>query len=204
MPALQTSFLLLLVLSLPASTESKAALHVTVKDRTGAAFPNVLLIVQSLRGKGEQSRALSDSGGSTPRIELEPGLYRVIATCPYGLCETKLKELLIGSDPVDLALTLDVRPISRGTLVGDLKFHVNIMGPDNRPASGAHVLMRNSDASVEEWLVADEDGELLVDAIQEPIILVVSHAGRLEERNVGPEEVDELARTKSALIIRVH
>jgi len=80
------------------SQAAAAPLRLKVLDQTGAAFPDVLVIVKSLAGKGEIFRALTDQSGCVPERDLPAGLYRAIATCPYGICETRLASfwLVIG------------------------------------------------------------------------------------------------------------
>ena len=51
------------------------------------------------------------------------GLYRAIATCPYGICETKVSEFLVADAPVELELKVDVSP-TRG--------NVAVVGPSGR------------------------------------------------------------------------
>src|SRR6516162_5491259 len=84
-----------------------APLRLRLLDASGGSFPDVRVIVKSLEGKGEIFRSLTDSAGSVAQRNLAPGLYRVIATCPYGICKTKVSEFLVHIDPVELELKLD-------------------------------------------------------------------------------------------------
>lgn len=203
MPEVPMFSLLLFALAVSPAGDAVSPLRVSVKDRTGAPFANVLLIVKSLDGGGERIRALSDASGEVPETHLSRGLYRIIATCPYGICETKVTEFLVGSDPVELGLTLDVRPTTGDVVLSDVKLQVAVVGPRDEPASKASVLARNSDATIEKWYVADKKGELLIDALSEPMTLAVSYAGRLEVKGVTSQDIDRLVRTKSSLTIRI-
>src|SRR5690242_15077869 len=84
--------------------------HLRVLDQTGAGFPDVLVIIKSLAGKGEIFRGLTDQAGSVPERDLIAGLYRAIATCPYSICETKVTEFLVSDTPVELELKVNVSP----------------------------------------------------------------------------------------------
>src|SRR6266702_8425352 len=64
------------------SEASAVPLRLRILDQSGAAFPDVLVIVKSLAGKGEIFRALTDQTGGVAERDLSPGLYRAIATCP--------------------------------------------------------------------------------------------------------------------------
>jgi hypothetical protein len=115
--------LLAVLVMLDCSEASAAPLRLRVMDQTGAAFQNVLVIVKSLAGKGEIFRALTDQAGGVPERNLPAGLYRAIATCPYGICETKVSEFLVGDTPVELEVKAGVSP-TRG--------NVAMVGPSNR------------------------------------------------------------------------
>ena len=65
-------------------------IHIT--DESGAPFPNVLVIIKSLDDNVEVGRYISDCDGQIPPINFSHSLYRVIATCPYGLCRTTVRE----------------------------------------------------------------------------------------------------------------
>jgi hypothetical protein len=199
-----TQMLPLLLLTLSEAALSHASsLRVSVKDRTGSPFANVLLIVKSLEDGGERHRALSDASGEAPETVLRPGLYRLIATCPYGVCETQITEFLMGNDSVSLRMALDVRATTGDIVLSDRKLRVVVVGRNEQAASKAKVLVRNSDATTEKWYVADEKGGLLIDVLSEPMTLVAFYAGRLETRNLTSEDVDRLQRTKTSLTIRV-
>src|SRR5947209_18058988 len=117
------------------SEASAVPLRRRVLDQSGAAFPDVLVIVKSLAGKGEIFRALTDQTGGVAERDLSPGLYRAIATCPYGICETKITELFVSDTPVELELKVDVSP-ARGivAVVGPAtRVTMDILEPQGNP-----------------------------------------------------------------------
>ena len=110
--------IILAVLMFPVAI-SAATFSVTIKieDETGDALKDELVIVQDLNNQEHEIlRALSDKNGYVPPLELPSGLYRVIATAPYGLWETSVREFLVGqkssgsgcldSFPKELSVTL--------------------------------------------------------------------------------------------------
>ena len=98
------SFLLILILFLfglvPANGSATFPVTIRVEDASGAVTKEVLVIVQDLdHSEHEILRTLSDQSGNVPSLQLSPGLYRVIATAPYGIWETSVSEFLVGSPP---------------------------------------------------------------------------------------------------------
>jgi len=77
---------MLVVWSLLCLPASAAPLRVRVLFRGGDPFPGALVVVKSLEGGGEVLRALGDASGMVPYLEVRPGLYQAIATCPIYQC----------------------------------------------------------------------------------------------------------------------
>jgi hypothetical protein len=184
-----------------------ATLHVKVVDKTGAAFPDVLVIVKSLEGKGEIARALTDSTGSVSGRELPPGLYRVIATCPYGICETNVQEFYVKDAPVQLELTVDVSP-TRGE--GDVveigpsrPLNVQVIDRDGRPARLAPVLVRNADAQHERWYKTDSDGGTKVELPEGQVTVVVLYGGTITPRTLSVATIAGLKAKGTPLVIHL-
>jgi len=69
--------LLAVFLALPVQP---VATHVTIQDESGDPLPDALVIVECLDNRLQNLRYLSGKDGNTPTMELNPGLYRVIAT----------------------------------------------------------------------------------------------------------------------------
>ena len=104
-------FLLMLVLF---GTSTAAAPTFTVKikveDPSGVALRDQLVIVQDLNDREHEIlRTLSDEAGHISALQLPAALYRIIATAPYGLWQTSVKEVLIGEQPTEI--TVKVQPI---------------------------------------------------------------------------------------------
>jgi len=190
---------------LVASRAQAASLEVRVLDKTGAAFPNVLVIVKSLEDKGEMFRALSNASGSVAERELTPGLYRVIATCPYGICVTKVQEFLVGEMPVHLILKVDVLP-TQGNVVQigpSNSLAVEVVDSEGKPVSFAHVLLRDSDAQNERWYKTDADGLTTVELPEGPITFVVLSKGGLKAETFSALMVHDMQAKGRKLIVRL-
>lgn len=189
------------------SSVSAAPLHLDVVDKTGAAFPDVLVIVKSLEGKGEVFRALTDSKGAVLGRELPPGLYRVIATCPYGICETKVREFYVKDAPVQLQLTVDVSP-TRGE--GDVveigpsrSLRVQLLGRDGKPARLASVLIRDSGAEHERWYKAGPDGSATVELPEGQATVVVLYGEAITTKVLSTAAVTALIVKGEPLVIHL-
>ena len=143
-----------LSLLLCCSHASATPVRLKITDESGADFHDVLVIVKSLDGNGEIFRALTNSTGSVPERDLNPGLYRVIATCPYRICRTKISEFRVSDSPVELQLKLGVFP-TRGNsvMVGPPnRIKVEVLNTQGKPAPAAEVLVRDSNAEYEQWI----------------------------------------------------
>ena len=84
---------------------------VRVFDESGAGYPGILVIVQSLNNGDEIARLLTDSDGRTPEFLAGSGLYQVIATCPYAPCKTTVREVYGSAMKPELAMTV----LAKGT-----------------------------------------------------------------------------------------
>lgn len=194
------------LLALVGCSEAVAApLRLRVTDQAGAAFPDVLVIVKSLAGKGEIFRALTDQAGGVPERNLPAGLYRVIATCPYGICETKIAEFLVGDRPVELAVKVDVSP-TRGnvTMVGPSnQLKLSVVNAQGVPASSAGVLVRDSNAEYEKWYKTNADGEADVEPLGDTTIFVVLYKGTLKQETMSETSIQKLRAENKKLIIHL-
>jgi hypothetical protein len=193
------------LLLLVCSQASAAPLRLRVLDQTGAAFPDVLVIVKSLAGKGEIFRALTDPAGYVQERNLRPGLYRVIATCPYGICETKVSEFLVGDTPVDLELKVDISP-TRGNVarVGpSSRVKVEVLDAQRRPAPSADVLVRDSNAEFEQWYKTNGDGQADVEPLGATITFAVFYRGTLTEETISASSIEKLRAEGKKLVIHL-
>lgn len=194
-----------ILLMLVCSEAVASPLHLRVRDQTGAPFPDVLVIVKSLAGKGEMFRALTDQAGSVPERELTAGLYRAIATCPYGICETKVSEFLVGDGSVDLELRMDVSP-TRGNvaMVGPSnRVQLEVVDAQGRPAASAQVLVRDSNAEYEQWYKTAADGEVDVEPRGALITFVILYKQALTTETISSEGIQKLRSEGKPLVIHV-
>jgi len=193
------------LMMLGCSEASAAPLHLRVIDQTGAAFPDVLVIVKSLAGKGEIFRALTDQAGSVLERNLPSGLYRAIATCPYGICETKVSEFLVGDTPAELEMKVDVSP-TRGNvaMVGPLnRLKLEVVDIQARPAASAEVLVRDSHAEFEQWYKTNGDGEADVEPRGSATTFVVLYNRTLTTETLSSEAIQKLRSEGKKIVIHL-
>lgn len=198
------AFAAILVL-LACSDATATPVQLRVVDQSGAAFPDVLVIVKSLSGKGEIFRTLTGQTGSVPERDLPAGLYRAIATCPYGTCETRITEFLVGYKLVELELKVDLSP-TRGNvaIVGPPnKITVRVLDAQSKPAPAASVLVRDSNAEYEQWYKANGDGEADVEPLGTTITFAVLYRGTLTEETMSASSIDKLRVEGKKLIIHL-
>jgi hypothetical protein len=150
-----------------------------VLDESGAPIKDVLVIVQNLqKHEAELLRMLSDAEGTVRGRELEPGLYRLIATTPYGLWRTIIKEFLVKVAPMEVVLRVKVMP-THGygdiVVVGTTSVDFQVLRPDGLPASDAELLVRDRDATLytERWYKTDAQGRTRIEMVRNPLVLVV-------------------------------
>lgn len=171
-----------------------------VLDGSGAPVKDVLVIVKSLNsGYGDESRQLTDEQGRVRAVELTPGTYRVLATTPYGVWETTIREFLVNEQPVDLSLKVQPQP-TQG--FGDIvplhssKADLQVITPDGNPTSGAEVLVRDERDSLylERRYKLDENGKSKIELVGSPTILVIIYNGKLF--------TTQLSRTDTHAVVR--
>ena len=164
-----------------AATQDVPAIPVTVaaQDPSGAPLKNELVIIQDLdHSEREITRGLTNENGAISPLNLHPGVYRAIVTAPYGLWKTKIQEFLVNDAPVRLTVEVEVMP-TRGygdiVLVGTRHVRLQVLTSDGRPAVGASVLARDEDATLylERWYRTDTSGEATIEAVGQPLVLVV-------------------------------
>jgi hypothetical protein len=201
----RTGLFVLVLMSLVSSYAGAAPVQLRVTDQAGAPFPDVLVIVKSLAGKGEIFRALSGPTGRVPERNLPPGLYRVIATCPYGICETSISEFLADSTSLELEVKVDISP-SRG--------NVAFVGPSNRlklevvdiqgkPAVSAEVLVRDSNAEYEQWYKTNGEGKADVEPRGKMTTFVVVYNRTLTTETISSEAIQKLRSEGKELVVRL-
>ncbi len=154
-------------------------------DETGTGFPDVLVIVKSLEGRGESFRALTDKNGAVSAHELSSGLYQIIATCPYGICQTTVREFIVANNPVELKMSLKVLPTTGNAFrVGRVeRRHVEVRDGDGKRIAHAQILVRDALAENQKWYQTGLDGKTEIDlppGTQTTVVAV--HQGRIVSR----------------------
>ena len=127
---------------------SASPVTIKVEDVSGAPIKNELVIVQDLdHQEREVARALTGDTGTIQPLELSPGLYRAIATAPYGLWRTKVCEFLVTEKQRDILLRVQPMPThGAGDIVttGSALIEVQVLNSNSQIVSGASVLSRDS------------------------------------------------------------
>ncbi len=162
-------------------------LRVVILDQTGAGFPDVLVVVKSLESGGESFRALTDRNGNIPMRDLGSGLYQLIATCPYGICQTAVTEFVVKSDPIDLRLPVKVMPTVGSTVtIGPVEHRrVEVQDRNGRPIASAPILVRDATAQNEKWYKTEPDGGVVIDLPSESQATVIAvYRGNLISRTL--------------------
>lgn len=174
--------------------EFVSSVTVKVEDVSGAPIKNELVIVQDLNnGEREILRALTDEAGGIQSLDLSPGLYRAIATAPYGTWQTKVCEFLITQKQRNIILQVQPFPshgagdvVITGTTWSDLE----VLSAEGQPVTGANVLSRDSTASLssERWYTTNEHGVSRVELVGDPTVLVVRYGDALVTTEVHAKE----------------
>ena len=165
-----------------------------VVEAAGVPLKDELVIVQELHNRRhEVLRVLTDGNGKIPTIDLPHGLYRVIATAPFGLWETEVQEFLVGEKPTHLALHVSPMP-TRGNgdivTVGTKKKKMRVLKPDGQVASGAEVYVRDRNATLhlERWYKTNAAGETEIELVGEPTVAVVVLGDSLAMREISDKD----------------
>lgn len=185
---LQTSILLGLFCALCAQA---TPFHAVIVDETGAAFPDVLVIVRSLEGDGESFRVLTDLDGAVPKHEIAPGLYQLIANCPFGVCQTALHEFLVASDPIHLQLPVKVVPTGGDTFIPRPVPHrvVTVRDTEGKPIASATIFVRDGVSEYYRWYRTSANGKVTIDVLpQGETTIVVIHDGKIDRRVLQPNK----------------
>jgi len=196
------NFLLALVLACVASAVAADTFPVKIKvqDATGADLKDELVIVQDLNNsEREILRTLSDQEGNIPALQLPAGLYRVIATAPYGHWETNVREFLVGQRASEISVI--VQPMAThgyGDIVnlGTARAQLRVIGPSGESAKGAQILIRDRDATLylERWYKTDDRGNATIELVGKPTVAVVIYDGVLLRIELAPNDLKPVIR----------
>ena len=153
---------------------------------------NGLVIVQSLHDNREVLRALTNSAGNIPGVDLQPGIYRVITCFPYSLWKTKVREFLVTNEPLKVALTMDAGGTTDNVVfIGRPTQVVQVLDRSGKPIVGALVIARDStaNADMERRYNTNQLGEVRVQLISNPTVIVVVRPPDIVERVVSTSDM---------------
>jgi hypothetical protein len=183
-----------------AGAAATAPVKIKVEDASGAVLKDELVIVQDLDNRErEVLRALSDQDGNVPPLQLPPGLYRVIATDPYGIWQTSVREFLVGQQSAEVVVRVEAmwtHGYGDIVTVGTAHTLLQVIGPDGQPASGASILVRDRDATLhlERRYKADKKGTATIELVSEPTVVVVLYGDVLLTTELGSHDLKPVIR----------
>ncbi len=177
-----------------ASSVRAASIGIAVVDEAGLPLKDILVVVQKLEPREEEiCRTLTNQQGRARGVELPPGLYRAIATTPYGLWSTTAVEFLAPLSAGEV--TLEVHPVpTRGygdiATVGKRIRDIQVLQASGQPAVAAEVLVRDKEATLqlERRYKTDASGKAKIELVGTPTIAVVVFEGILVSQEVGDDE----------------
>ena len=156
-------------------------IHVT--GTNDVSLKSALVIIQDLHHSGEQelSRELTNADGEVTLSNVEPGLYRAIATDPYRSWETEVEEFLVKEEPVTVTLRLARRGTDDPVVASVGRLTIHVFDASGNPAVGARVLLRDAEAypHAERWGTTDAKGDVTLDVTANSSVLVIDYRGQL-------------------------
>jgi hypothetical protein len=194
--------LVLAALALLAPPAPQTAPTLRVEDTGGAPLKDELVILQNLDDhEREMLRALTDRDGNVPVPDLKPGLYRAIATAPYGLWETQIREFFV-AEGRPLEVILYVKPMAthgNGDIVtiGAPVTELQVLDSTGSPVSGAAVLVRDREATLylERWYLTNAKGSATIELVGSPTVVVVTSQKLLT--------TTEILKTPPSIVVRL-
>jgi hypothetical protein len=173
----------LIWLAMCSASAFAAPVTIHVAGTDGASIKGALVIVQNLRSNTEQelSRGLTGEGGNVTLDNMEPGLYRAIASDSYRSWKTEVEEFLVKSQPVTVTLRLE-RQVTDDPVVATVgRLTVHVLDSAGNAAVGARVLLRDAEAHphAEHWGTADAQGTVTLDVSASSSVLVIVYNGQL-------------------------
>lgn len=177
-----------------------AALTIKVVDASGAPVKDDFVIVQDLSNReSEMFRALTDVTGTIRTKPLAPGVYRAIATAPYGLWQTEVREFLVKTTPIELTVRVapeathgygDVVPVR------SRNFRLKVLTAEGRPASAADLFVRDKNATLylERRYRTAADGGASIELVANPTIVTVIYKDALWTEELTPKSLHTTIR----------
>lgn len=173
---------------------------IAVHDPSTEPVKDDLVIVQNLDDhENEVVRALTDEKGEIPVLQLRSGLYRAIATAPYGIWQTTVREFLVSDTPVRVVLAVEPMPTHGNgdiVLVGATTMSLQVLNPDGKPAAGAAVLARDRNATLylERWYKTDLSGRVTIEVVGDPLVVVVVSGRTIVTKEFSSKRIAETIR----------
>jgi hypothetical protein len=171
-----------------------------VLDTGDAPTSGVLVIVQNLQNhETEVLRALTDARGEAGSRELLPGLYRMIATTPYGIWEDVIKEFVVRYVPFEMALRVAPMP-THGygdiVVVGTTWAELQVLQPDGQPAPNANVFVRDRKATLytERWYKTDAQGRTKIEMISDKLVVLILYQDAMMTTSLSERNLPKVIR----------
>ena len=117
-------------------------------------------------------RALCDSKGNV-ETTLPVGDYRLIATCPFGICLTEIKEFIVSKDMEQISITVGAIGTVGAVFIGKETAKLILLDKSNKPFSNCTVMIRNWDDSEEHWYIPNSKGIVDIKIYDNPLVLVI-------------------------------
>ena len=110
---------------------------------------------------------------------MRPSLYRVIATAPYGLWETDVREFLVNEKPVQFTIVVRPKPTAGYgdvVTVGTKKQALKVLRSDGQPAASAEVYVRDREATLnlERRYKTNAQGQAEIELVAEPTVVAIT------------------------------
>ena len=175
------------------SSSAAVVVSVSVADGSRAPIKDVLVILQPLDpSNGEISRSLTDSQGHITPVKVAAGLYRAIASTPYGLWETKITEFLANGPKTDVILFVTPQPThGYGDIVsiGNPLRRVHVLRSTGEPAANAAVYVRDRNATLhlERRYKTDLSGNAQIELVSNPTVVIAVSEGSLLSEEITEE-----------------
>jgi len=174
---------ILLSLAVVATPLFAVPVDIHVLGSNGEPLGGALVIIQYLQNgkEHETSRELTNAQGQVALKDLQPGLYRAIATDPYRSWRTQVRELLVEDKPATIKLELAHESTDDPDVAAVGRLTVHVLDASGEPAQGARVLLRDAEAHPrsESWGTTDASGTVNLEVTQNSSLLVILYDGRL-------------------------
>jgi hypothetical protein len=165
-----------------------SAVRIKLADVQTAPVPNVLVIVQSLSTGAEVGRKLTNQIGTVEFEIGSPGLFRLIATSPFGLWGTTVREFrVVPPAAIQIDITLKHLPPAGNRVYVGSPITVTLVDWEGKPLKKTNFLTRSEAGCDVQWHTTDENGSARVDLLSEPVVVVVEYNGKIHHHLIGEE-----------------